>query len=398
MFRLVALLLIVFIGYSYERPVNTLSISSANNRLALELLQSLYNEENNVFFSPFSISTAFGMLYLGSKDKTANELREVLGYNFQHLSNEDINEQFATVLRQIQDFDSNKYELDVANKLVVQQNFDILQTFKDNLNKYYETTIETADFSHNSVAATDSINQWVKKQTHDKIEKLLSEPLSPLTRLVLLNAIYFKGIWQTKFFKNQTEEEVFFNSGITEFKTQMMKRSGQFNYTEIPELESKLLELPYSGEDVSLYIVLPNERQGLKKLKTNLNDFAVIEKSITHLREVEVHTTIPKFKVEASYSLKDQLSGLGMKEVFTSNADLSGIDGKKDLEVSQVIHKAVIEVNEEGSEAAAATAIIVVDTSVESRTVFFRADHPFVFFIRDNRNGMILFTGHINKL
>jgi serpin B len=397
MFRLIALLLIVFIGYSYERPVNTLSISNANNRLALELLQSLYNEENNVFFSPFSISTAFGMLYLGAKDKTANELREVLGYNFQHLSNENINEQFATVLRQIQDFDSNKYELDVANKLVVQQNFDILQTFKDDLNKYYETTIETADFSHNSVAATDSINQWVKKQTHDKIEKLLSEPLSPSTRLVLLNAIYFKGIWQTKFFKNQTEEQVFFNSGITEFKTQMMKRSGQFNYTEIPELESKLLELPYSGEDVSLYIVLPNERQGLKKLKTNLNDFAVIEKSITQLREVEVHVTIPKFKVEASYSLRDKLSELGMKEVFTSSADLSGIDGKKDLEVSQVIHKAVIEVNEEGSEAAAATAIVIKTKAIPQFKVF-NASHPFTFFIRDNRNGMILFAGHVNKL
>jgi serpin B len=401
MYGLFALLLVVFIGNSNGRPVKTLSISSANNHLSLELLQQLYSEESNVFFSPFSISTAFGMLYLGARNKTADQLREVLGYNFGHLSNEAINEEFVTVLREIEDVDSNKYQLNVANKLVAQQNFDILETYKQNLKKYFQTTIDSADFVHNSVSVTDAINEWVKQQTHNKIVKLLSEPLSPSTRLVLLNAVYFKGIWETKFLKNETREEIFFNQGISEFKTQMMRRNGKFNLTEIPELDSKLLELPYSGDDISLYIVLPNERQGLKSVKSKLTDFALIEKSITQLKEVEVHVTIPKFKIETSYSLKEQLSQLGMKEVFTSSADLSGIDGRKDLEVSEVIHKAVIEVNEEGSEAAAATAIKVVLTSSishEPKVQYFRADHPFAFFIRDNRNGMTLFAGHINKL
>jgi len=168
-------------------------------------------------------------------------------------------------LREIEDMDSNRYQLNVANKLVAQQNFDILETYKQNLKKYFETSIESADFVDNSVAATDSINQWVKQQTHDKIPELLSQPLSPLTRLVLINAVYFKGIWQTKFLNNETREEVFFNRGINEFKTQMMRRNGKFNYTEINELDSKLLEIPYSGEDISLYIVLPNQRNGPKK-------------------------------------------------------------------------------------------------------------------------------------
>jgi serpin B len=397
MYGLFALLLVVFIGNSNGRPVKTLSISSANNHLSLELLQQLYSEESNVFFSPFSISTAFGMLYLGARNKTADQLREVLGYNFGHLSNEAINEEFVTVLREIEDVDSNKYQLNVANKLVAQQNFDILETYKQNLKKYFQTTIDSADFVHNSVAATDAINEWVKQKTHDKIVKLLSEPLSPSTRLVLLNAVYFKGIWETKFLKNETREEIFFNQGISEFKTQMMRRNGKFNLTEIPELDSKLLELPYSGDDISLYIVLPNERQGLKSVKSKLTDFALIEKSITQLKEVEVHVTIPKFKIETSYSLKEQLSQLGMKEVFTSSADLSGIDGKLDLVVSKVIHKAVIEVNEEGSEAAAATGVVIRIKSLPQIKVF-RADHPFAFFIRDNRNGMTLFAGHINKL
>ena len=396
MFRLLSVLLLVFIGNSYGRPVKTLSISSANNRLTLNLLQQLYNEENNVFFSPFSISTAFGMLFNGAKDKSAQELSEVLGYNFGHLSNDGINEEFATVLRQMQDIDQNKYQLNVANKLVAQQSFQILQTFRDDLQKYFQTDIESTDFIQNGKAAMDAINEWVRHQTHDMIQKLLDQPLSQSTRLVLLNAFYFKGIWKTKFLKNETHEEVFFNKGITEMKTQMMSRVGNFNFTQIPELDSSLLELPYSEEDMSLYIVLPNQRQGLKRLTTDLTDFAVIEKSITHLREVKVHVTIPKFKIETSYSLNKPLMALGMKQIFTPEADLSRIDGKKDLYVSEVLHKAVIEVNEEGSEAAAVTGIVIEVKSV-IQDIYFRADHPFVFFIRDNRNGMILFSGHINK-
>jgi serpin B len=396
MFQFLILLLILLIENSQERQVKTISISNANNHLSLGLLQHLYNEEKNIFFSPFSISSAFGMLYLGARNQTADEMKEVLGYNFGHLSNDEVNQQFGTVLRQISDVDSNKYELNVANKLVAQQNFDILESYKQNLKKFFGTTIETADFVHNSIAVTDAINDWVKTQTHEKIPKLLSEPLGSSTRLVLLNAIYFKGIFTTKFLENETKEEIFFNRGVNQIKKEMMKRNGKFNYTEVESLNSKLLEIPYSGDDLSLYILLPNEKQGFKQLENNLRDFSVIENSIRYLREREVNVTIPKFKIEAEYELKEQLSKLGMRQVFTPEADLSGIDGKKDLEVSKVIHKAVVEVNEEGSEAAAATAIIVNESVA---VVYeFRADHPFTFFIRDNRNGMILFVGLINQL
>jgi len=382
--------------------VKTIPISSANNYLSLELLQHLYNEEKNIFFSPFSISTAFGMLYLGARNQTADQMKEVLGYSFGHLSNDEVNQQFGTVLREMSDVDSNKYELNVANKLVTQQNFDILESYKQDLKKFFGTTIETADFVHNSIAATNAINDWVKTQTHDKIPKLLSQPLDSSTRLVLLNAVYFKGIFTTKFLKNETIEEIFLNKGVNEVKKEMMRRDGEFNYTEIESLNSKLLEIPYSGDDLSLNILLPNEKQGFNQLKNDLKDFAVIENSIRNLRESEVHVTIPKFKIEAEYELKEQLSKLGMTQVFTSAADLSGINGKKDLEVSKIIHKAVVEVNEEGSEAAAATAIVIkYSASIDPnkpKVYEFKADHPFMFFIRDNRNGMILFVGQINKL
>ncbi len=395
-------MLILVIENSHERPVKTFSISNANNYLSLELMQHLYNEEKNIFFSPFSISSAFGMLYLGARNQTADEMKEVLGYSFGHLSNDEVNQQFGTVLRQISDVDSNKYELNVANKLVAQQNFHILESYKESLKKFFSTTIETADFVHNSIAATDAINDWVKTETHDKIPKLLSQPLDSSTRLVLLNAVYFKGIFTTMFLKNETEEEIFLNKGVNEVKKEMMKRNGKFNFTEIESLNSKLLEIPYSGDDLSLYIVLPNEKQGFNQLKNNLKDFTVIENSIRNLRTSEVHVTIPKFKIEAEYELKEQLSQLGMRQVFNpKEADLSGIDGKRDLSVSKVIHKAVVEVNEEGSEATAATAIVLLGDPLdpkEPKVHEFKADHPFMFFIRDNRNGMVLFVGQINKL
>jgi len=266
------------------------------------------------------------------------------------------------------------------------------------LKKYFQTDVESKDFMLDSKVTTDEINEWVKHITHRKIENLLSQPLSPSTRLVLLNAIYFEGIWKTAFEKSETHEEVFFNSGINEVKTQMMRRCGKFNLTEVSELDSKLLELPYSGEDISLYIVLPNQRQGLHKITSDLRDFEMIEKSITQLQEVNADVVIPKLKIEGSHSLKNHLMALGMKRVFTPEADLSGIDGKKDLYVSEVIHKSVIEFTEEGNESADSPHNIVGVLSNAPQMEVFRADHPFVFFIRDNRNGMILFSGHINNM
>jgi serpin B len=398
MFKLLVVVLgAVLLGQGMGRPVKDLSLSTANNKFNLGLLHHLYNEEKNVFFSPFSISTAFGMLYAGAKGQTAQEMRQVLGYDSANLLDEQLFEQFSEVLSKVDRIDSNNYELNIANKLVVQKGFELLESFESNLKTHFKTTVDSVDFRDSTVAS--DINRWVSRQTHDKIKKLLDGPLDASTRLVLLNAVYFKGLFQTQFLKNETKEENFFNAGNTEKKTltQMMRRTGQFNYTEVEQIDCKVLEIPYSGDDISLYIVLPNERQGLKKLSSGLNAWEQIEDSIRNLRQTEVEVMVPKFKIETSYSLKQVLGEMGMKSVFTPSADLSGIDGKRDLDVSQVVHKAYVEVNEEGTEAAAATAITVHTNAVHQKPVF-RADHPFLFFIRDNRNGMTLFAGHINQL
>lgn len=399
MFKLLAITLAVIISQSSGRPVHSTLLSAANNKFNLDLLQHLYDDQKNVFMSPFSISAAFGMLYAGARGKTAEEMKEVLGYQSANLLDQQIYQQFSEVLTDIGRSDSNKYVLSVANKAIVQKDFDILESYKAYLQQYFKSSIESVDFADTSVA--NHINSWVSTQTHDKIKKILDGPLDPTTRLVLLNAVYFKGLFQTKFSKESTREETFFNGGNTQKATQMMRRTGKFNYTEVEEIDSKLLEIPYTGDDISLYIVLPNQREGLQTLNRGLHSWAQLENSIASLREKEVEVSIPKFKIETSYSLGPKLSEMGMKSVFTRSADLSGIDGRKDLDVSEVLHKAYVEVNEEGTEAAAVTAIVVRTNAAvlppEPKPVF-RADHPFMFFIRNNRNGMVLFAGHVNQL
>ena len=391
------ILLTLLVNQSYERPVKSTLLSSANNRLSLNLMNHLSDGKQNVFISPFSISTAFGVLYSGAKGKTAEEMREVLGYNFGHLSDLQVGEEFQNVLQEFDGLNSEKNELRVANKVVVQKNFKILQTYEENVKNNYKSSVESIDFVEEPQEAMKSINQWVDRQTHHKIHKLLDEPLDSTTRLVLLNAVYFKGLFQTKFLANETQKKVFFGSDEKQNEVLMMKRTGKFNYTTIEEIDSKMLEIPYSGDDISLYIVLPNERQGLKKFKTVLNDFSVIDKSITNLREMFVEVIVPKFKVETSYELKNKFSEMGMTTVFTNSADLSGIDGKQDLKVSKVLHKAYIEISEEGTEAAGVTGIVIEEKSLPMIHQF-RADHPFMFFIRNNKNGIVLFSGHINQI
>ena len=327
-------------------------------------------------------------------------MRKTLGYDLAKLSDQQIEEQFESVVKQIKELDSTKYQLNVANKMVVQKGIDILQTYRNDLAKYFQSSIKSVDFAKDGQRVKEEINQWVSRETHNKIRELLSEPLNPSTALVLLNAIYFNGKFQTMFQKNETREQTFFSVEGRQSSAQMMHRKGKFNHNNVPQLDSQLLEIPYSGNDISLYILLPNEIQGIKKLKTDLKNFTVLENSIEGLREKTVDVTFPKFKIETESSLIEKLSQLGMKSAFSGEADLSGIDGKRDLTVSDVKHKAYIEVSEEGTEAAAVTAVVSMRTSIvdPSQQVKFRADHPFMLFIINNYNGIVLFSGIINKV
>lgn len=394
-------LIICLNGFAIGLPIeSTNQIALSNNYFGLNLLKKLSEiNDENVFISPFSISSALGMLFLGTKEKTAQEFRQVLGYESSLLNDVQVRQEFKNLLeRVLERKESKSYELDVANGVITQDKYPILDLYKSEAQKYFNASIYSTDFAKHGNDAMQMINDWVKKQTHEKIDRLLSEPLDPSVILVLLNAIYFKGTWKIQFNKEITREENFFGYGEKAFRVPLMHVSEKFNYTHVSELNGQLLELPYASNDISMYILLPYEKEGLKQIKKSLNS-NYLDEAIGRMYETEVEVAIPKFKFSTEYHLIPQLQSLGIQQVFSPKADLSGIDGHKDLYVSDVIHKAIIEVNEEGSEAAAVTGVIISrhGPSVGPMIPLFRADHPFAFFIRDNRNGLILFEGHVNQ-
>jgi len=291
-----------------------------------------------------------------------------------------------------------KYELDVANSIITHDMFPVLDSYKTEVNKYFNASVYSTDFSTHGREAMQMINDWVKQQTHGKIDKLLTQPLDPSVVMVLLNAIYFKGVWKIQFNESMTKEESFFGYGNNQFKVPLMRVLDKFNHTNVNEVDSQLIELPYAGNHISMYILLPNQKDGLKQVKKSI-DSNFLDKAIGQMKEMKVEVAVPKFQFSTKYALVPYLKTLGIQNVFNSNSDLSGIDGRKDLYVSDVIHKAVIEVNEKGSEAAAVTEVIISRSLPHPSPIIlsFRADHPFAFFLKDNRNGMILFEGHVNK-
>ena len=384
--RLIILLLIV--GCVFARDV-----IEANNRFAINLYSQYKSEEGNIFFSPFSISTAMAMVYEGAEGKTAKEIKSVFG--FPKYDNSRRN-QYSNLLSEINKKDK-EYALKTANALWAEQDFHFLDEYLTTVEKYYGGKTTNLDFKNEWEASRLIINNWVEDKTNDKIKDLLSEGvIDSLTRLVLTNAIYFKAKWLIQFDADKTSDEYFRVNPDKSIKVPMMQPTSQkstFNYTQNKDLQ--ILEMPYAGEDLSMLILLPLD-----------DDIDALENSFTiekltewkkSLRRRKVNIYIPKFKFETKYFMKNTLSNLGMPTAFTNSADFSGMTGTKDLKIDKVIHQAFIEVNEEGTEAAAATGIGGMKTSMPPPTPIFKADHPFIFIIQQNETGNILFMGRVSN-
>ncbi len=283
----------------------------------------------------------------------------------------------------------------MANRLWGQKGFPFLAGYLVLTRQQYGAELGVVDFAGQTEAARQEINTWVEKQTADKIKDLLPiGVLDRMTRLVLTNAIYFKGDWASPFKKEQTHDEDFAVSAAQKVKAPLMHQNGSYPYAEEAGLQA--LELPYKGNDLSMLVLLPKDVQGLGDLEKTLSaDKIAGLRSQLRSRKAEVY--LPKFKLEASFSMKNTLEQLGMKVPFTAAADFSGMDGQRDLYISAVIHKAFVDVNEEGTEAAAATGVAVraMALRVEPPPAIFRADHPFVFAIIDKQDGTILFLGRV---
>jgi serpin B len=399
------LLLLPMAGWTTEPSPSSESdqaeVVRGNNAFAVELYGQLRGQAGNLFFSPETISTALAMTYAGARGGTAAEMAKVLHFT---LPQERLHPAMAFLLRDLNGSVPRSYQLCVANALWMQQGYTFLDDFLKVTKDHYGAGLNTVDFVNGSEQARQTINQWVEQQTQNKIENLVQPGvLSKYTRLVLTNAVYFRGDWQTQFGKARTEEDDFHVTPTEKVRVPLMHREGEFNYFDGGTFQA--LEIPYSGKELSMIVFLPNAVDGLPAFEQSMAA-TTVEEWIGKLRPTaDVQVNLPKFKVTAQFQLNDVLSRMGMRQAFDSRmAAFNGMAPsemlkREPLYISAVIHKAYVDVNEEGTEAAAATASLEAHATAivagEHPPPVFRADHPFVFVIRENRTGSILFMGRV---
>ncbi|KPJ51062.1 MAG: hypothetical protein AMJ41_00345 [candidate division Zixibacteria bacterium DG_27] len=365
-------------------------VVKGNNAFALDLYAQLKKEQGNLFFSPFSISTALGMTYAGARGNTERQMAEVLHFE---LGQEGLHPAFRELFMELNSRPGGRrYELSVANALWGQKGYRFLEEFRELVRKNYGGGLNQVDFVKARETARRTINTWVEGETRGKITDLLKPGIiNSWTRLVLTNAIYFKGYWASRFKEELTQEAPFTLVTGGKVNVPMMHLNGEFRYMEMDDLQA--LELPYLGGDLSMVVFLPKETDGIRNFEPSLTAGS-LKKWLVRFREQEVLVALPKFKMTCDFRLDQALKSMGMTDAF-EEADFSGMTGRKELFIAAVVHKAFVEVNEEGTEAAAATAVVMEKGAVGQRPPVFRADHPFLFLIRDLRSNSILFLGRV---
>jgi serpin B len=368
---------------------------AGNNRFALDLYLQLAGTKGDVFVSPESISLALAMTYTGARGQTAEQMAKTLHFD---QPVEQLNAGFAAILKRLNAGGvNNSYQLSIANRLWGQQGFKFLDEFLTVTREQYGAELALVDFLHQTAAARQTINSWVEKQTRDKIKALIGEgDIGPDTRLVLTNAIYFKGDWQAPFEKDATHKGPFHVTANKTADAMLMNHEGSYRFAKDDAV--RVLEMPYRGGDLAMVVLLPEKIDGMSALEKSLS-VEKLQGWLAGLKNTRVAVTMPKFKMTREFELSKTLAAMGMPLAFSANADFSGMDGNKDLSISAVIHKAFVAVDEKGTEAAAATAVAI--TLAMRRPVEeperFNADHPFIFLIRDVRSGSILFLGRFTE-
>ena len=373
-------------------PVRTTTnggwVSESNREFALDLYSELAGTPGNFFFSPYSISSALAMTMAGARGETATQMEGVL-----HLERDDVHQAFADLREVLAGRSQNGPELSIANRLWGQRGLPWEKTFLEICKKRYAAALAEVDFRTDPEGARKRINDWCAEETRDKIQNLLAPGLVDTnTRLVLTNAIYFKGSWKHTFKEKLTQDGPFFLSGGSEVQVPLMRRTGTYGYYDSVEFQA--LEMPYVGDELSMVVLLPKTKDGIGMLESAL-DTETLDSAIAGLREREVQVAFPRFELTSKFSLASVLSRMGMETAFSSRADFSGMC-EEPLFIGAVEHKAFVQVNEEGTEAAAATAVTMqLLASAQAEPPKFVADHPFVFLIRDKGTGSVLFLGRM---
>jgi serpin B len=368
-------------------PEDLAAVVRGDNEFALELYAQLRGDEGNLFVSPWSISAALAMTYAGARGETAAQMKDALHLD---LPPESLHPAFHAHLNTLAPVDGASYELAAANALWAQKDKAFLPEFTSTVSTHYGAEARSLDFATAPEAARQTINAWVEDKTRGRIEDLFPQgTIDPMTRLALTSAIYFKGRWKEEFDEDDTRDEPFHAEG-GDVDVPFMHIKEDFGYHAAEGLQ--VLEMLYRGGDLSMVVLLPE--RGLVDLESRLT-LAALEGWIAELHEREVRVALPRFRFTKATNPQAALEALGMRDAFTMAADLSGMDGTQDLYIQTIRHKAFVQVNEEGTEAAAATGVAVGLKALPEPAPVFRADRPFLFLIRQRSSGAILFMGRV---
>ncbi len=385
---------------SPELPAGDLEVLvQGNSEFALDLFHQIRNSDGNLFYSPYSISSALAMTYAGARENTAREMAAGLHFN---LPQERLHPGFNKLERELTsrgdielpEESGDPFQINIANAIWGQQNFQFETDFLDTLARSYGAGLRLLDFVNKPDESRQEINRWVEDETQEKIQDLLPEgSIDSDTRLVLSNAIYFNAGWQEPFQADRTKDGLFNTLDGEKIEVPMMEHDESKTFPYFQEDGFQAFEMPYVGGEMSMLVLLPDPGE-FKSFEKNFS-LELLEKIEDGLASQSLQLTFPKFEYESELSLARTLAGMGMPEAFSSTADFSGMTGGKDLFISDVFHKAFVSVDEEGTEAAAATAVVMKLTSMPVDPLEISVDRPFLFLIRDRVTGSVLFIGKV---
>jgi serpin B len=377
-------------------PSEQALLVEGNSAFAFDLYQALKGEAGNLFYSPYSISVALAMTYAGARNQTAEQMADTLQFMLEqdklHPAFNWLDAELAKRGEGAAGKDGGGFRLNIVNAIWGQKDYEFLSDFLDILAENYGAGLRILDFITETEQSRLTINQWVSDQTEGRIEDLIPPgAIDALTRLVLTNAIYFNAAWDYPFDEEMTADGPFYLLDGGQVSVPMMQQTESFGYTNGEGYQA--VELQYDGNELSMVIFLPEAGQ-FEAFEEGLQAQQVSD-IISSLQPTLVDLTMPQFEFDSEFSLKDTLAGMGMPVAFSSEADFSGMTGNRELFISDVVHKAFVSVDEAGTEAAAATAVIMPGAAEPEPPVEVTIDHPFIFLIRDIETGATLFVGRV---
>uniref|UniRef100_A0A672ISL9 Antithrombin-III n=2 Tax=Salarias fasciatus TaxID=181472 RepID=A0A672ISL9_SALFA len=377
-------------------------LSKANGRFALSLYKQLAlskTPDANIFMSPLSVSTAFAMTKLGACDDTLEQIMKVFEFDtIKEKTSDQVHFFFAKLNCRLYRKKDETTELISANRLFGEKSLAFNETYQNISETVYGTRLQPLDFKEHAEESRVTINDWIANKTENRIQETLpAGVLDSTTVLVLVNTIYFKGQWKNKFDKDNGVVADFHVSPSRSCAVPMMYQEARFRYRHFPDDQVQLLEMPYSGDDITMVMILPSKDTPLSKVEEML-DLGKLSSWLDQMKETTVSVQLPRFRVEDSFSLKEKLQSMGLRDLFNADrASLPGMleDGSDGIYISDAFHKAFLEVNEEGSEAAAATSVVVIGRSINLNREVFVANRPFLLLIREATINTLLFVGRV---